>query len=137
MKTLLSLLIVLLCFSFLGYGADSQINNDASIRTLINEIKQSKNSERKKALGLLKQKLKGMRRTERRRIMTKLRNLLSTTQNTQYHSASEILGAFGSNHGSMGQNGSSASGESGSGNGHGGGGDSGGGNGGGGGHGGR
>ena len=141
MKRALYCITLVLCFGAFGYA--TSISDTPSIATLIERIKHSKSTERKKALTALKQKLKGLKKDQRRHIMSRLQNVLSTQPKKSHTKISEIFGAFGNNHtgdkqglsGSFGQ-GDIGGGHDGGTGGHGGGGGGGGGHGGGG-HGGR
>jgi len=85
----------LLCgLSTFGYGASQHTDTLPSIEKIIEQIKHSSPSERKKTLSLLKQKLKGIKKTERRAMMRKLKHALQEAAPKKRNRASEILGSF-------------------------------------------
>ncbi len=94
MKHHIFALYLLLCMSTFGYSDLYRKDTLPSIENIIEQIEHSSPSERKKALSLLKQKLKGIKKTERRAMMRKLKHALQKAAPKKRNRASEILGSF-------------------------------------------
>ena len=122
MKNIIFALFLLSVLGTFGYSAAHHIDTLPSVESIIEKIKHSSPPERKKALSLLKQKLKGIKKTKRHTVMRQLKQALQRNSSRSQNRASEIFGSLSSRGDVQGHNNGYSSGAQGGGGDHGGGG---------------